>query len=146
MANWFSFDLKKKRSWENRTKQDFFIENAPVGHPLESEPAKFLSKIDQIAGNIFQRPREKKPTKSAEKSCFGFQSHHRRPEGDNDGIGKQKTKNRICLYCTETREQCRRKWWIISGRCPHKKTCFLHSARERGFLTQYKKTCFSHTS
>ena len=49
------------------------IETEPVGHPLEFEPAKsanptrFLSKIDQYrlegGGDVFQRPREKKPAK-----------------------------------------------------------------------------------
>ena len=52
---------------------DFLIETGPVGHPLDFEPAKsanpasFLSKIDQQliegAGDVFQRPREKKPAK-----------------------------------------------------------------------------------
>ena len=52
---------------------DFLIETEPVGHPLEFEPAKsanptrFLSKIDQYrlegGGDVFQRPREKKPAK-----------------------------------------------------------------------------------
>ena len=59
MANWLSFDKK--------------IETGPFGHPLAFEaaksanPTRFLSKIDQQliegAGDVFHRPREKKPVK-----------------------------------------------------------------------------------
>ena len=116
MANWPSFDYFYRNGVKLHDTGHRFrgilpvsiflrIETGPVAHPLEFETAKsanpirFLSKIDQslIAGegDVFQRPREKKPAKvlKNEKSCFVFWND----KANNYRSRKQKTKQVIPL-------------------------------------------------
>ena len=91
-----------------------------------------MMKSDNRKQNTFSPLRCWKPTKGSGFSCSvpqrkkrAFRTKHLRPT--IMGLENRK-QNRISLHRTETRDQCRRQWWVISVRCLHKKKkSFSHS-------------------